>query len=281
MKTLVNEPVAGIFALTKEEKTEWKERLVERRLGEAQKLVSKGNLSEKTRIGLENQIKNKIDEFNINVNELALQKNESTDSSDLNIRLQASLKAYQNVLENLSGETSVGVDTKQETEKLLATLEVYKNKVKDNHKNLELNVGVDSNAAENLLNSTKLTYQKEKINLSINIQNQIDAKLALAETTLQEGKVFITSSNYTNATDKFQTTINAVNKVKLLMLSNVMKGDIENEMGTKENSNDIEDDQFDDVEENDINSSELKSVKSHSNEFKSDEISPSEFDIED
>jgi hypothetical protein len=307
VKVSINEPAAGIFSsFSTEEKTEWKERLVERRLEEAQKLVSKNDFKETTRIELENQIKGQIDEFTINVNELALEKDKSTNSSDLNIRLQASLSAYKNILKKLSEDTDTNSDTKQETKKLLASLGEYKDKVNSDHNNLELNVGINSednsrisknkedkdnskletstsvsttaaisviadsastlakqNAAENLLNSTKLSYQKEKINLSANVQSQVDSKLAGAETAFQEGKTLYTSSNYTEATSKFQLTINEVNGAKLLMLSNIIKGDIEDDMGIDDD--DIEDDDIgfddhgddlDDSDEDELNDDE-------------------------
>jgi len=292
IKVSINEPVTGIFSfLSKEEETEWKERLVERRLEEAQKLISKNNFKKTTRIELENQIKGQIDEFTINVNELALEKNKSTNSSDINIRLQASLSAHENILKKLSEKETMSTDTKQETKKLLASLDKYKDKVNSDHESLELNMGVESNpkiastnkieddkdtssdsemtskttsgytslttsisatasadststlakqnAAENLLNSTKLSYQKEKINLSTNIQNQIDNKLILSETALKEGKTFITSYDYIKATEKFQLVISGINEAKLLMLSNLKKGDIEYSMGIY-NDDDIE-----------------------------------------
>ena len=292
IKVSINEPVTGIFSsLSKEEETEWKERLVERRLEEAQKLISKNNFKKTTRIELENQIKGQIDEFTVNVNELALEKNKSTNSSDINIRLQASLSAHENILKKLSEKETMSTDTKQETKKLLASLDKYKDKVNSDHESLELNMGVESNpkiastnkieddkdtssdsemtskttsdytslttsisatasadststlakqnAAENLLNSTKLSYQKEKINLSTNIQNQIDNKLILSETALKEGKTFITSYDYIKATEKFQLVISGINEAKLLMLSNLKKGDIEYSMGIY-NDDDIE-----------------------------------------
>ena len=253
IKTLVNEPVTGIFALTKKEKTVWQEQLVERRLGEVQKLISKNDLNETKRIYLEDKIKSQIDQFSINANELALQKNESTNSSDLNIRLQASLKAYQNVLTTISDETNIDADTKKETGKLLAVLAESQDKVRDDHKNFELNTEVNSvsvlgkqTEALNLLNSTKLLYKKEKVSLSANIQNQIDDKLREAKTTLQEGKTFIDSSDYANAVGKFQSIISLLNETKLLMFSNVIKGDIENDIdsgdlkSSKTNFSDIE-----------------------------------------
>ncbi|MDE2399681.1 MAG: hypothetical protein KGL67_01580 [Patescibacteria group bacterium] len=260
IKTSVNEPVAGIFALTKEEKTEWRERLVERRLKEAQKLVARNNFDESKRVILETKIKSQIDEFNTSANELALEKDKSRNSSDLNIRLQASLRAYQDVLKNLSEQSNTNTETKNETDKLVSTLEESKNKEMDGQAKFDLNLGVNEGdssatsttpdsasalgkqtAAENLLNLIKLSYQKEKLKLSTNIQTQIDSKLALAETSLQEGKTFMTSSDYANAINRFQLVITDVNSIKLLMLSNVIKGEIEDDMGV-DNGGDIEDD---------------------------------------
>jgi|GEM_PF-5822536 len=261
VKISINEKIASIFALSKEEKTEWQERLVERRLKEAQKLVFNNNFDETTRISLENKIKNHIDKFSSNATELSLEKDKSLNSSDLNIKLQASLKAYENVLENFSEDVAIQDDTKQETEKLLVSLGEYKDKISFDNENLELNVGINLEnvsttpvvivditsattkqiAASDLLNETKLLYQKEKINLSINIQNKIDNKFALAEINLQEGEKLMTSFDYVNSTDKFQLVINETNEAKLLMLSNVIKGDIEDDIGI-EDSNDINDD---------------------------------------
>lgn len=265
IKVSINEPVASIFALSKEEKTEWQERLVERRLEEMQKLVSNNNFNETLRLSLESKIKNHIDQFSLNATELSLEKKESLDSSNLNIRLQASLKAYENVFESLSSDTTLEEDTKKETEKLLVTIGGYKDKVSSDHNNLELSVGVNlenvsstpenvldfnststkQTAALDLLTSVKLSYQKDKINLSTNIQNQIDDKFALAETTLEEGNTFLIDSDYQNATDKFQLVINEANEVNLLMLSNIIKGDIENDIGLT-NDDDINDDISDD-----------------------------------
>lgn len=292
VKISVNEKVAGVFALSKEEKTEWKERLVERRLKEAQKLVSRNDLDETTRINLENKIKNQVDEFNTSANELALEKDKSANSSDLNIRLQASLRAYQNILESLSGETDISTETKTETGKLVAVLEESKNKVKDNHENLESGEGQQSTpvastntqitspasalalakqkVAVNLLNSTKLLYQKEGVNLSTNIQNQINDKFAKAEVSIKEGEALIATSDFINATDKFQMVINGINTAKLLILSNVIKGDIEDDIGIDDDDGDIEDD--DDMFEDDDRSSRLESNDSHSNENEEDEF---------
>ncbi len=275
VKVSVNEPIAGIFAVTKEEKVEWQERLVERRLVEAQKLVAQNNLKENTRAYLESKIQNQVAEFSAGSNDLAsLGGGSASSSDDLNIRLQASLKAYSNVLAVVSNDKNTKDETKQEMGKLLAVLSDSQNKIKDNYNKLESKdnketqtfsaAGTDTsnasdsslaetkqNEATNLLNSIKLTYQKEKNGLSVNIQDKINGKLAQVETTIEEGKTLLASSDYANATDKFQLAIDQANTTKLLMLSNSIKGDIEDDMGIEnEDSGDIEEDDFGNVNNN-------------------------------
>lgn len=65
VKININEPAAGIFAFTKEEKTEWQEHLVERRLEEKAKLMQQNKLDNSTELDLEDKIEKHIDKFNI------------------------------------------------------------------------------------------------------------------------------------------------------------------------------------------------------------------------
>src|ERR1035437_2494797 len=94
VKISISEPIIGVFAFSKEDKVEWDERLIERRLQEAAKLVSADNLSEPIRASVETNIKNQIEKFRINVANLAREKNGATTSSDLSLRLEAALNAY-------------------------------------------------------------------------------------------------------------------------------------------------------------------------------------------
>lgn len=65
VKININEPAAGVFAFTKEEKTEWQEHLVERRLEEKAKLMSQNKLNDTTETNLEDKIEKHVDKFNI------------------------------------------------------------------------------------------------------------------------------------------------------------------------------------------------------------------------
>ena len=67
VKTMVNEPVAGILALTKTKKIKWEKKLIERRMDEEKTLISQNRLDEKKKNYLENRIKKsreKIDRVN-------------------------------------------------------------------------------------------------------------------------------------------------------------------------------------------------------------------------
>lgn len=261
VKVSVNEPLAGVFAFTKEEKTEWKERIIERRLKEAHHLASIGKLDEAKRSSLEENIKNEVAIFNTSVNELSKEEGKVEKSSDLSIRLQASLQAYQSVLGNMIEKEDSSDDNKKETGKFIAVLENSKNKSRDDNKNLELGLRDDGQTiAKNLLDSIKLLYQKEKINLSVNIQNQIDAKFALAEESLKNNKPNV--------------VITELNSIKLLMLSNVIKGEIEDDHGI-DNDDDIEEheieiehgDEGEFEDEDDSGRDEQNSRRSHSDEI--------------
>lgn len=65
VKININEPAAGVFAFTKEEKTEWQEHLVERRLEEKAKLMQENKLDNNTEVDLEDKIEKHVDKFNI------------------------------------------------------------------------------------------------------------------------------------------------------------------------------------------------------------------------
>lgn len=266
VKIFVNEPVAGVFAFTKEEKTEWKERLVERRLEEAKKLISENKLDEASRLELENKIKNQVEDFNVKVKELALVKNQSVNSSDLNIRMQASLQAYKNVFDNVSSNENTNETTKQETKKLVDVIQNSSQTVNQDTKiQVSTNQPIEDSStasqkqkdAENLLKTVKLSYQKDKIKLSVNIQTQIDNKLSSSEKSIEEGKILLNTSDYKGAVDKFNLAINTLNSTKLLMLSNVIKSDIE--------SDDNEDDSGD-IEENDYGTQKSASYHNETEE---------------
>lgn len=253
MKVNINEKVAGVFSITKEEKAEWQERLVERRLDEATKLVSDNKFTEKERVILENQIKSQIEVFSTNVKELSLKSSESITSKDLNTRLQASLQAYKSVLDTLSTNNTINADTKSQAVILLTTIDsgsVIANDNKIEMASTTVDTGVDSASAltkkadaSSALSSVKLLYQKDKLKLSLTKQKEIDSNLAVAENYILEGDKYITSGDYTNAISKYTSAISTIDEIQLSLVSNVIKGDIEDDIGVGRNHEDDDDDE--------------------------------------
>lgn len=258
VKINVNEKVAGLFTITKEDNAEWQERLVERRLEEATKLVNQNNFSEKNRIILENEIKSHVEMFSANVKELSLKEGESVDSKDLNTRLQASLQAYKSVIDTLSKNNTINTDTKSQALILLITIEsssVVADDIKIDMANTTVDTDTDSDStiskredASNALKDIKLLYQKDKLKLSINTQKMVDAKFADAENLIQEGDKYVAIRDYVNAISKFTLAITTIDEVRLLLVSNVIKGDIEEDIGVGRH---YEDDEYEDEEEDD------------------------------
>ena len=256
MKLNVNEKVAGIFSVTKEEKAEWQERLVERRLDEATKLVSGNKFNKKDRVILENQIKGQIEGFSANVKELSLNDNTSTNSKDLNTRLEAALQAYKSVLDTLSTNNTINADTKSQAVILLTTIDsssLIANNNKIEIANTTIDTGVDSastlakkDEASSALSSIKLLYQKNKLKLSLTKQKEIDSNLAVAENYILEGEKLITSGDYTNVISKYTSAINTIDEIQLSLVSNVIKGDIEDDIGVGRNHEDDDEEEDDD-----------------------------------
>lgn len=193
IKVSINEPAVGMFTSSKIEKIKWKEKLVERRLEEVQKLISEDNLKETTRLDLENQIKEQIDDFSSDVSDLSLdleEKDESESSSDLNIKLQTSLDSYKDTIEKISGDINISEDTKQETEKLLTTLGEYKEKVSSDYEDLQSNIKANSEVPveeENVEKIDPTIIPDPTLNESIDSDSTLD--LIITDPNLNETEV--------------------------------------------------------------------------------------------
>lgn len=268
-KVNVEEPIAGMFAFSKEEKIEWKERIVERRLAEIQKLVSENNLSVENRNILEKEIKIEVEDLIQRLGDGNSKKDESIEYSNINLRLQAALKAYYQNIERLSNEALVTEGTKQESKNLLATLSDLYAQVDSEHQKLETLIGVSTKdsldsensvsvsgdkqkASEDLLNETKLLYQKHKLKLSADIQSIIEKNIIDSEKSIEKGKIFVESSDYINGTMEFQNSIKFSNDTTFLILLNTLQQDISGYKAGDDSSFRNDDDKlFDDDEEDD------------------------------
>jgi hypothetical protein len=314
VKVSVNEPVAGLFAFTKEEQTVWRERLVERRLNEAQKLVSSNSLDTENRVYLEDAIQKQIDDFNASADELSKEKDESNKSSDINIRLQAALSAHQDVLLAVLDGEDADTETRLETSQLLIALAQSQNRVRNSYDDLDSLTDTETTItsstedtsttpvdvvlaqekqakALNALSSMKLLFQKERNNLSINIQNEIENKLAEIETAIKDGDALIVSSDFKEAVDKFQSAVSMTDSARFLLLASVIRGDIEDDMDIEiededEYEDEIEDGDYeedDDIEEEDDveDDDDEEEMGSNRNEYGSNKSDDDDFEQED
>jgi hypothetical protein len=267
VKVSFSEKMAGFFALTKEEEVEWEERLIERRLKEVEKLILANRLNIENRSYIENILKNNIEKFTQDINEVALGKKEEVESSDLNLRLHAALNAYQAIFKKISENTNINENTKQELNILLSALGNLKRDVSKNGEKLEINISTNEkdsptnapaastikiqNSAQEILNNTKLLYQKNILKLSPSIQTEINSRLANTEKSLAEGNALVVALNYNDAQEKFQQVIKSANEIKLYILSNIISVSFEDDIGI-----DADDDNEDEDEDEDIKQTE-------------------------
>lgn len=188
IKTNLNEPVVGLFVVTKENNVKWQETLTERRLQEAQVVIARGDLNQETRQLIEHNVEKQLRTFTEAVGELS--DSESDDSatlksSDLTFRVEAALIAHQEFLnkENHSDDerndsatsthvtlmriTNTRSDTRTETqedskgknresekEALISSLKKREDELKDYRKKRESKVGSSVSITTTIVSSS-------------------------------------------------------------------------------------------------------------------------------
>ena len=142
--------------------------------------------------------------------------------------------------------------------------------IDNEHQKLETLIGVNINnssgsgnsisasidkqkASEDLLNETKLLYQKHKLKLSADIQSIIEKNIIDSEKSIEKGRVFLESSDYVNATIEFQNSIKFSNDTTFLVLLNTLQQDIsEDKIGDDSSFKNDDDKLFYDDDEEDV-----------------------------
>lgn len=254
VKISLNEPVVGLFAVSKESKATWQEKLAERRLQEVDKLVSKGDFDQVKRNDLETRINNQIDKFTSSANDLSRDKGVS--SSELVARLEAALMAHQDVLKNISENKDIATSTREQVLTLLSSLKNNEGDVKNHREEIDSKLGEDfsksdeennkasttkesalgkQGAAENVLDSAKKAYSRVKPELSVETIVEVDKLFIEADIVLLAGKAKIGTGEFADAGDKFHKVIKLANEGRVTALKNVIKNDIEDDRDWKEN----------------------------------------------
>lgn len=253
VKISLNEPIVGLFSVSKEAKTTWQERLTERRLQEVDKLVAKGDFDQEKRNELESRLNNQIEKFTSSVNELS--KKEGASSSELAVRLEAALMAHQDVLKKISEDKNVATSTREQIVTILSSLKNNEGVVRDHREKIDSKLGKDisksdeennkasttkesalgkQGAAENVLDSAKRTYLRVKADLSAETIVEVDKLFAEANTVLLEGKAKIVTGEFADARDKFHKVIKLANEGRVTALKNAIRNDIEDDMDERE-----------------------------------------------
>lgn len=260
VKTSINEPVVGLFAVSNKANTAWQERLVERRLEEAQKVMTQGNFSTSTKDEVQTSVNKQIDKFTEALKSLSENKDNAVSSAELATRLESAIAAHQNILERAIREGSVSISTKETTKDFISSLKESEDKIKIYRQEMELNLGDDSqdatstpevsalnkqDVAEKILDSVKTKYQEEKNNLATSTRNNVDEKLIEAEKMLDEGNLMITKKDYEAAHEKFQEVIKLANKIRVEILTDSIRVNFEDDMGIDRENHDDEDNDLD------------------------------------
>lgn len=261
MKVVVNEPVIGLFTLSKEGNTAWQERLVERRLEEVQKVVAQGTLSTSTQVEMEVAVRAQIDKFALAVKDLSGNKNTAVISSELAIRLESALRAHQDILEKVVADGTLATSTKETTKDLLSSLKEDESQVKSHREEAELHLGDNENnanasstpevaalnkqaVAEKILANVQEKYLAEKVNLATSTRSNIEQELSAIEKILVEGKADVATAKYNDAREKFQNVIQLSNDTRVTIVTSSIKGDLEVDLGSnfeRENKNESND----------------------------------------
>ncbi len=247
VKTSINEPVAGLFAVSKEANATWQERLVERRLEEAQKVATQGTLSTSTQVAIQANVNNQVIKFTEAVKNLSEDKSKAVNSTELAVRLESALHAHEDILDKATREGKISTSTRESAIELISSLKNNEDKVKGNRERMEATLGDNVNAsstasstqvsasnkqavAEKILDNVKTKYQEEEINLATSTRSKIESQLTEVEKTLTDGKTAVTEGDYDTAREKFQEVIKSANQTRVNVLTGSIKSNIEDDM---------------------------------------------------
>lgn len=276
VKVSVNEPIVGMLTLSKEGDVAWKERLVERRLDEVQKVVAEGALSVSTQAEIEARVHAQVDKFTAAAKELSEDKNKEVISSELAVRLEAALRAHQDILVQAQVNGSIASSTRKNAKDLLSALKEDESKVRDHREEAELDLGDEDNnanastttkvAAENkqavavkMLDNVKSLYQSEKAGLSTSTRVSIEVNFVQIEKVLLEGKSLLVQAKYSDARDKFQEVLQLSNDVRVDILTGSIRVEIKDEVDSFKDNEKNNNNQRKDVSERNSKNDEIKS----------------------
>lgn len=231
-KVSINEEVRGWLAIGYESQAEWDARRAERRLEEAEKLMSEGKLDAKTEAELETRFESHVASFRENAEDL--EEKQNSKSFEAYSNFEAALQAHEKVLarmeeketEIVSNNKSTGSSRgKTEENNLLSQVRNDLDMTIKSRVNTEAKVSAETNvkfkaAAEGKLKATehKINEVRDFINESkaeVNVKTEAEAKLKVANEVVVRGKAEMESKAYGKAFASFQEAMRIAQEAKL------------------------------------------------------------------
>ncbi len=275
IKVNVNEKAQVLLAVSPEAKLALQGKLAEYRLEEASKLAAEGKLNAENKKELEARFKANVKVFTENSKKLS-DNDKNFNPTDLNIRFESQIKAYEAVLQNILNQSAstTATSTTNGANQFLFTINDAKMKIQENRGQFELKLGGTlsvlngsttatttvkvhatstkemaegkQRAAENVLASAKSMFERAEDKLATTTEVQVQAKLDESNRNIVEGKTKVTAGNYAGAIINFQTAIRLANDAKVLTMTSLVKThikiDIRDDHKDKKDKDDDKDD---------------------------------------
>jgi len=230
VKINFNEKAVEALRFSDKTKAEWDTRLAERRLEEAEKLASTGNLATSTQEALQAALEGHTKNVREHIKNLK-EHDRFGDAEDIASNLEAALRAHGRALGHLSQEDLNALDT-------LRSVEDEFNLMQDEHRDIERRfVGTSSPevksaaegkliAAQNKLNEVQKFFDARSGSLASTTVDAVNAKLKLVKDTIAQGKTKLNDGIYGEAFLLFAKAQRMAQEVKHLL-------DVRNELGNR------------------------------------------------
>ncbi len=229
VKVDVNEKVRTFLSFSNDAKADWSVQVAERRLAEAEKLASSGDLSSKYRAEIEAGFNRASDDFEERIEKLGT-KSRKERAFELSSDFEATLRAHQSILGLLS---LAKPQIKVEIEDLLEDVDSRAELVAKIRAASEVRMATSSDvsfrtAAEGKLKAVQnkieevakfLSGNKDRFDAEAYVE--AEAKLNEARAKINEGKLKIQEGKYIEAFAKFQAAMRIAQEAKLLISSAV------------------------------------------------------------
>lgn len=224
IKVTVNEEVRGTMAISPDAKAAWEARRAERRLEEAEKLVSEGKFGAETRATIEEGFAAHAERL-----ENHISNSETDRGAEINSEFETSLRAHERILSTLAEKTKNKDDKRKEVDSILVKIRSQATSTATANINIEKKVSrkVDpekKKATEEKLKTTedrlaevRSYIEERREDLGFRATAQAEKRLEEAENILHEGKTKAEQGAFGEAIIRFQRAQNIANGSRTLI----------------------------------------------------------------